>query len=327
MDWRIIYKDDNTQAIEAMNVITDCNFKNNILTIIFKSRLTPQVRRLQANYTVYSLADTMPLKSIYSFKLYEILKSEYDRQDYLERKKGTTSSNPVYIMEMHIVDLKLRVGIIDSAWSAEISQELKKTEPNFDIIEKLADELLKKGSNDKSKKTYKSYKRIDNFKKNVLDRAMNELEEKTSIKFTYQNLTSGAGGKVYGIRFFISKNKKHHEIGNSEVEEVKEISKTEEFSLAFRVQTLLGIEEFSMDDVLVLMRESNYDYDRIHRAYDIYTQVKASQGVENRMGFIRMAIRQKWNVNKITYKPKNKFNEFPQNTYDFEELEKQLLEN
>ena len=64
LDWRIILKDDESQTIEAMNVITDCSFKRGVFEIRFNSKITPQVRRLQANYTIFPLEDTMPLKSI-----------------------------------------------------------------------------------------------------------------------------------------------------------------------------------------------------------------------------------------------------------------------
>jgi plasmid replication initiation protein len=218
----------------------------------------------------------MPLKSIYSFKLYEILKSEYDRQDYAAKKRELWNPNATYITEMHIVDLKLRVGIIDSSWSNEIAEELRKPDPDYNLIEKITDALLKsEGAIDKNKKTYKSYKRIDNFKKNVLDRAKEELEEKTSIKFDYENLTGGAGGKVYGIRFFISKN-----IKESDTIEIVEnpkvfMSKEEKFEILETIADMIG-NSFSYRDVKVISERAGYNIEKVKNAYEIMLSNKTT---------------------------------------------------
>jgi plasmid replication initiation protein len=319
LDWRIIYKDDNSQTIEAMNVITDCSFKKGVFEIRFNSKITPQVRRLQANYTVFSLADTMPLKSIYSFKLYEILKSEYDKQDYVAKKEESWQPNAVYIMDMHIVDLKLRVGVIDSSWSSEISEELRKLEPNYDIIEKIVDEQLKnEGVIDKNKKTYKSYKRIDNFKKNVLDRARDELKEKTSIKFEYKNLTGGPGGKINGIRFFISRNTKDSD--NIEISEnpKEALSKEEKFEILDSIADIIG-DSFSYKEIKIIAEKSEYNIEKVKSAYNVMRQSKTR--IDNPIAWMISAIENNYQ-NK-----NNSFSNFKQNTYDFAKLEEQLLEN
>lgn len=319
LDWRIIYKDDKSQTIEAMNVITDCSFKKGVFEIRFNSKITPQVRRLQANYTIFSLADTMPLKSIYSFKLYEILKSEYDKQDYLAKKEETWQPNAVYVMDMHIVDLKLRVGVIDSSWSNEISEELRKLEPDYDVIEKIVDELLKtEGATDKNEKTYKSYKRIDNFKKNVLDRAKDELKEKTSIKFEYKNLTGGPGGKINGIRFFISRNTKDSD--NIEISEnpKEALSKEDKFEILDSIADIIG-DSFSYKEIKIIAEKSEYNMDKVKSAYDVMRQSKSR--IDNPIAWMISAIENNYQ------KKNNSFNNFKQNTYDFEKLERQLLDN
>lgn len=321
LDWRIIYKDDESQAIEAINIITDCTFKKGILEIRFNNKITPQVRRLQANYTVFSLADTMPLKSIYSFKLYEILKSEYDKQEYLAKKNETWKPNAVYSMDMHIVDLKLRVGVIDSSWSNEISEELRKLEPNYDAIERMVDELLKnEGTIDKNKKTYKSYKRIDNFKKNVLDRAKNELEEKTSIKFEYKNLTSGLGGKINGIRFFISRNIK--ESDNIEIVEAPKIvlSKEEKFEILDSIADMIG-DSFSYKEIKIIAEKSEYNIEKVKTAYDVMRQSKGR--IDNPTAWMISAIENNYQKGKS----RRMINTYADPNQNISELEALLLDN
>ena len=323
LDWRIIIKDDASQSLMAMNVITDCSFKNGVLEIRYNNKITPQVRRLQANYTVFSLAETMPLKSIYSFKLYEILKAEYDRQEYLDKKKGTWRPNATYITEMHIVDLKLRVGVIDTSWSKELTEEIKKVEPDFDMIEKMADELSK-NQGAAVQKAYNSYKRIDNFKKNVLVKAQKELEEKTSIKFRFENLSGGAGGKIYGFRFFISPN------NSNEVDEVAEepkskveLSEDEKLEAIFAVKTMLD-SSFSIKDVRTLSEVADYDVQKVKKAYDIMTS--SGSEIVDQMGWLIKAIKNDYQPKK-SRKAKTAFTSFQQNSYDFDDLESKLLDN
>ncbi len=321
LDWRLIYTDDTTKKVEGINVIMDASFDDGVFILRFNNKINNQVRKLQANYTSFSLAETMPLKSLYSFKLYEILKAEYERQDYLEKKKGTWQPNSTYLMEMHIVDLKLRMGVIDVAWSPELTAEIKKAEPDYDVIEKMADELSKQLSPE-ALKDYNKYKRIDNFKKNVLDRAMTELDAKTSIHFTYKPLSGGAGGKIYGFRFYISrkiKEQKNEEVIDDAPKKV--LSDDEKLEKIFEIKMLLD-SSFSMKDIRIIAEQAEYDVEKVKNAYKLMQESK--EDVKNKVAWLRSAIKENYQSN--SYKS-NKFNDFQQNTYDFEELENQLLDN
>lgn len=53
------------------------------------------------------------------------------------------------------------------------------------------------------------YPRWNNFKVRVLDSCQQALLENTDIKFTYQPIRSGRGGKISGIHFFIKKNENY----------------------------------------------------------------------------------------------------------------------
>lgn len=322
LDWRIIYTDDTTQTVEAINIIMDASFEKGVFKVRFNNKVNKQVRKLQSNYTVFSLAETIPLKSIYSFKLYEILKAEYDRQDYVEKKRGTWKPNATYITEMHIIDLKLRLGVIDTSWSKELTEELKQAEPDYDIIEKMADELSKKQT-DKVSKTYNSYKRIDNFKKNVLERARTELDEKTSISFRYENLSGGAGGKVYGFRFFVTQKSNSPEPEIVDVPVNNDLSDDDKLEIIFEVKQLLSDGDFTMKEIRTITEKANYNVDVVRNAYAIMNQ--SVSPINNPTAWMIKAIEDGYEAPKP--RTATKVNNFQQQTYDFDKLEEQLLEN
>lgn len=77
-DWNLLMKDKENGKIEAHQVVTDASFKDGTLTLRYNNSLTDKIVNLQKNYTVLSLADTLSLKSVYSLRLYEMLKAAYD---------------------------------------------------------------------------------------------------------------------------------------------------------------------------------------------------------------------------------------------------------
>ncbi len=320
LDWRVVFTDDQSKTVEAINVIMDCKFEDGIFQIRYNDKVNKQIRELKANYTVFSLAETIPLKSLYSFKLYEILKSEYDRQDYLAKKNGEWHANAVYVMDIELTDLKLRFGIIDASISPEITQALKKSNPDYREIERLTEELPPE-----LKKEHVKYKRFDNFRKSTIEVAKKELAEKTSIFFDYDQLKSGRGGKTTGIRFFIHKKVENPEPDVVESEE-KELSEDEKYEIIFEMKDILG-KDFSAKDVIAIAQTAKYDVEKVKFAYELMLSNPGQ--ISNPTGWLIDAIQKGYEKPKQrNAKPRtNSFNNFEQTTIDFVELENQLLDN
>lgn len=321
LDYRVVFTDDTTKKVEAINVITDCNFENGVLEIRFNNKINDQIHELKANYTVFSLSETMPLKHVYSFKLYEILKAEYDRQDYIAKKNGTKiEPNPTYIMEIDLVDLKLRLGIIDPSANDEILKAVKQSNPNYNKIDSMAAD----------QDDYKKYSDFAAFRRAALDKPQKELKEHTSICFDYDPIRTGRGGKTTAIRFFISKNIKEDEVVDSKAEVVEETANTatevteaDVFRITFKAQAILGI-DFEMEDVISITKAANYDLSKIKAAHDL--MLKSKTDIDNPTAWMISAIKENYKAPKAK-KTANKFTDFNQNSYDFDELEKQLVDN
>lgn len=315
LDWRVIYTDDTTQSLEAMNVITDCKFEDGILHFRFNDKVNDQVRELKSNYTIFSLTETIPLKSIYSFRLFEMLKAEYDRQEWRAKKNGTYTPGDTYITDVNLTDLKLKLGIIDPNTDEKIIKALKKDNPDFDKIEELA----------QGQKESIKYKRFSDFRVATIDVAQKELKEKTSISFDYEQLKAGRGGKTTAIRFFIHSNQDEVvDVVDVVTEPVKNISKAEKYSAVFQAQTIIGTELFDMEDAIAITEAADYDVDRINAAHKLFKKSKTQ--IVNPTGWMIDAIKKSYKES-ISKKPMNSFNNFKQNEYDFEELEMKLLDN
>ncbi|SEM59181.1 Initiator Replication protein [Butyrivibrio sp. ob235] len=311
MDWRIVFTDDTTKSVEAINIVTDCRFEDGIFQMRFNDKVNKEIRQLKQNYTVFSLAETIPLKSIYSFKLYEMLKAEYDKQDYIARKSGQRTNNPTYVTDINIVDLKLRFGIIDSTTDKKIADALKKADPDYEKIAEMAE-----GQKDNAK-----YKRFSNFRKGTIEVAQKELAEKTSISFEFEQLKSGRGGKTTGIRFFIKKKEPEQ---NIIVEETKEeLTEDDIYQIVFDAKQMLG-EEFSIKDIRAICSVANYDLSKIESAKKIMDGSKSK--ITNPTGWLINAIKEEYEESK-SINNSNGFHNFEQSDFNYAELEKQLLDN
>jgi len=300
-DWNLLMKDKENGKIEAHQVVTDASFKNGTLTLRYNNSLTDKIVNLQKDYTVLSLAETLSLKSVYSLRLYEMLKSAYDYQSAVTKKQGDM------VFEYLLPELKLELGIINSGGSKEIKAELEKESPDYDRIDELAE---KTGQN--------KYKEFKIFNRNVLLKAKEELNNKTSLVVDYEPIKSGR--KAVGIRFFVTKKD-------------LEAPKTVQIVQANRDEILdelidLMHDDFKLREIREIAEAADYDISKIKKAYE-YMQ-NYGKDIDVPIAFIKDCIKKGYYNTES--KPKaaknNSFNNFSQRTdYDFEELERKLLEN
>ncbi len=309
LDWRIIYSNDENKEIEAINVITDASFKNGVLNVRYNSKITPLLANLQSNYTVLSLAEAVQLNSVYSFRLYEILKAEMDKQHAITKKEGP------YYVQYHLTDLKLRLGIIDSQADPAIISALKKGNPDYDAIEKQADKLDGAGK----------LKTFGNFKKFALDKAQKELKETTSIWFDYEPVKAGRGGKVVSIRFKIDVNPKIKDKNNTYNDlnlKDRKVNPAEELEYMDQVQDIID-ERVKPSEIRSILKAADYNIDKIKQAYDLYS--RQSNQVENFVGWMISAIRN--NYTTAGYSAKPIVGEYVQGSFSYDDMESELLDN
>ena len=271
--------------------------------------------------TMFSLEETIPLKSIYSYRIYEILKSEFDKQSYLAHKRGENLDNSEpYMMVMNLTDLKLRLGIIDPNENKEIYNALKKSNVDFDYIEQLSQKSAERKKDKDASNTGKpKYSVFSTFRKNTLDKAKEELDEMTSIRFEYEPVKSGRGGKIHSIRFFIyDKKKTKVEVVEKKIVKVLTPEEKDEF-----IDSLNEIieERLKMKDLRAIAEAAEYDLSKVEKAYRV---MSSKSSVNDITAFMISAIKGGYEepVKKTT-----QFNKYEQRADDFVELEKILLDN
>ncbi len=300
-DWNLLMKDKENGKIEAHQVVTDASFKNGTLTLRYNNSLTDKIINLQKDYTVLSLADTLSLKSVYSLRLYEMLKSAYDYQRAVTKMQGEM------VLEYNLTELKLELGIINSGGSKEIKSELEKDYPDYDRIDELAEKT--------GQTKYKEYKI---FNRNVLSKAKDELNEKTSLQVEYEPVKNGR--KTAKIRFFVTK---------KEVEAVKTASAIQ-INKDEILDDLIDLmhDDFKLREIKEIAELAEYDFDKIKKAYEYMNSY--SSPIDVPIAFMKDCIKNEYYNNMTTkFRQKtNSFTDFQQrNDYDFDELEKKLLDN
>ena len=300
-DWNLLIKDKENGKIEAHQVVTDASFKNGTLTLRYNNSLTDKIVNLKKGYTVLSLAETLSLKSVYSLRLYEMLKSA------LDYKSAITKGSGEQVFEYDLTALKLDLGIINSGGDNKIKTELEKEHPDYERVA----ELVEKTGQTK----YKEYKI---FNRNVLSKAKEELNKKTSLIIDYEPIKSGR--KTVGIRFFVDKK------GNEEKVSINNAALNKDEIMDELIE--LMIDYFKVREIREIAESANYDLDKIKKAYDYMLNYNTT--VEVPVAFMIDCIKNEYcaNSSKKKITPRNAFNNFEQrNDYDFAELERKLLDN
>ena len=244
--------------------------------------------------------------------------------------------NDTYEIVYDLIDLQLRINLIDAARDERITREISKVQPNYDKIRKWLSENVdqeKKRESDPKKRNYiQKYRDWNSFNNKVLKPAKKELEEKTSIRFESFPVRTGRGGLTTAVRFKIYKNliEEQQKETTEEVVDIQpvEISEAEKYTIVFKTQTLLGTEKFTMQNVIDIAKDASYDYSKIETAYKLMNNSRTT--IDSPVAFMRAMVKKEITVSepiKAKKKTKNSFNDFPQNTYNFGELENLLLDN
>jgi len=298
-NWKIIYKDKDISATTAM--ISACAYDSRLgkLFIKFNPDVEDIVFGLSTNYTKLDPDYMMILKSLFSFRIYEILKASMDY------KRSVTKSEGPYLIEFNISHLKFLTSALNPKATLDTEDMLKSTAPDYDYI---ADQLPE---------NTKAYIRYTDFKRYGLDTAQKEINKKTDISFTYEPVRAGQGGKVTSVAFTCHRK-------NVKTKEPEHYS---EYDMIDVVRGFTG-DDFSSKDIAAMIKTADKDLSKIKAAYEL---MKTKENIRDTTAWMIDAIQKGYTAGKeqkeIKALKKNAFNTFEQrDDYDFDAIEKQALD-
>jgi len=168
---------------EIFGIVTNASYKDNVFSLTYNKKMTPYISNIVSNYTILDRALESTFTTKYAVKLYELLKSEIFRlektgKDYIEIRYGFNELRCLLSL------VNLQQPYIRSALDKKVSWD--------DLVEKIA------------KPEDKKYNRVTEFKKYVLNPAMDELNQKSDIRFEYEDVR-GRRGKIKEFVIRLSK--------------------------------------------------------------------------------------------------------------------------
>jgi len=185
----IMIFDDKKKEFHAIHMIRKADYENSIFKVTFESELKPHILALEKNYTTLQLSIMSSFRSIGSFRLYEVFSAERGLELSARSKKGIKNDSGEVVREYNISQLKFMLGYAD-ATDRKCAELIKNATSDADWD--TAYDML-----DKKSKKYKVY---NDFIKNVIEVAKEELREKSDIRFEYTPIKIGRSYKR--IRFY-----------------------------------------------------------------------------------------------------------------------------
>ncbi len=297
------YTNEETQSFEYISVISKAKYEDSKFTIIFNGELKNQILDIQEKYTILNLPTMMKFEHVYSFRLYEYIKSEYYKKKYIvqERIKGMG-----YEMTIPCAEMRLMMGTVDANEDKVRAVLSKGKKPDYEKAVEVA--------------TRSKFKEWKEFKRSVIDVAVKEINEKTELNIVCKTDRAGLGGKAVGISFIITDKEQKSE---EAIPEIIEHDDNDILNMIDEVRNIIT-ENLPSADLKAILESAGFDLEKIKNAYQI---AKTQKNIDNLTGWMIKAIQNEYKPGVGVKGSTNKFNNFPQSKINYDELEAQLLDN
>lgn len=277
---QILMEDRESSSFLLVNLIGSALYKDSELLIKFEPDIKNLLYDLKKNYTTLDIPMMMSFKSNYSFRIYENLKAK-------AYEPGKKIQNPylTYEIPYKLSELKITIGIVDTNVES-VKKALQKKNPDFDKVIQDA--------------PVKFFNEWSDFKKNVLEVAMKEINELSDLSVSYKTTRSGRGGKVDGIIFYVKKKieyvsedvlKEFKPKDEQIIEDVKNNTKVpasiDVLDYIEQIEDIID-EPLKISQMKSLLKASNYNVEKIKKAYMLS---KKQEHIENLMGWLISAIK------------------------------------
>lgn len=305
------YNDPENQKFEYIAVVIRAAYDKGYFTIEYNPHIKNYLTDIKANFTKLSLPIMLKFESVYSFRLYELLKSKAyipkNMQSELENKNIKK-----FNIRISIAELKLTLGVVNAELES-VKRVLNNSKtPNFDKAVEVSPEHMYTGMGD--------------FKRRVIDVAIEEINRVSDMNVQYEPTRTRAG-KVVGFIFKV------------EFKESKPVLTSEEKDEIIDMISDLIDQPLKTKDIRAIAEAAEYDFELVKRAYE--GAEGSYDSISNFTGFMISAIKDNYYPEAVEPAPEtqkkkkagkkpisqNPFNQFKQNDYDFDQLEIELLSN
>lgn len=230
-DFQITIVDEHgTQDVGISPVSYTKNSHNDDYIVIgFAPQIMPYISALKKCFTQYQLADVLKLKSRYAIVLYRWLMMSWRQYEHYV---GTKERTPQQLVDY------------------------QNPRASLDELHRLTG-------------TTKKYRDFRNFRKNVLDAAVNEINSQTGYAIAYEKVSSGR--RVTGIIFHITDKRAPEPQPQSTVPEPTPQSAPQAQSTALFANPYTGmLMTAGLTDPIALTRDANYQRGLLERLYPAY---------------------------------------------------------
>ena len=321
--------DPENNFFDFVSVIARAKYENGVFYISFNNELSDSIFNLEKRYTLLSLKMLMSFKSVYSFRIYEILRSvSFQRTHYAQRLLDGG-----YSFVMNVSELKLECGVVEL--SDREKRYLDSKNPDYD-------KAVENAANQK-------YREWRNFKRHVLDVAHEEICASSDIWYDMEFIR-GRDRKITKINFIVHYKVKPGE-DEADVVDVKDggyqelpggnEADVDEAAVDAVIKLAATDPPLKRRDAISMLSAANGDVEKVRRAFE-YAEAYPKD-ISNLTAFIISAIKEDYGVTAYTLKNKKKapaedvaanagmsretydrIHNFPEHNYDFAAIEKRL---
>ena len=154
------------------------------------------------------------------------------------------------------------------------------------------------------------YSRYNDFKRKIIKQAQKEINEKTDIKFTFEEIKTGR--KVTSIKFYIACNKNNKDETAITLEGQENIKK---------VKAIMFDHEVSSLEAKKIYDSSNGNFDIIEKVYKHFKNKQLDNFIGTIIAMVKPGVFQEPQKNI----KQDSFTDYEQRDYDFDALERKLL--
>lgn len=294
---QFIIQDEN--GFDIFHLTPRAKYEKNkgIFKIYWEKELEQYINMIPAkNFTLLSLQMFMRLQSVYTYRLYEYLKSKMYIPKYADH--NLVAVKGFYKSIINLSELKLILGAVDASETDVQKFLITKSSASSPDYERAVEAAKSK-----------NFAKWQKFKTQALEIAINEINEKTDIYVEYETIKGGRGGKVNDIIFYIKKKVA------PEPTKIEQLSEQKKDEILDQMLNLIE-EKVSIRDCKAIAAAAEYDFSVIEKHYRMAK--KSGTKIENLVGYMIAAIKNKYEPpvqakeNQSSSKKKNNFKNFNQ---------------